>query len=238
MSAFNKPYHKREFGNKNPNEELKNMINSFWINNKNKEDTKNHELEVRFATKSKDLGIKPLTKIDYTKVIHKLKSLGFTIQNPEGEYMLRIQNEFLDQKTGKYKLSYAIRSEINGFDAIKDYCSHNDISKLLKNPSFSKNVNFYIKEQYKKNEERMFPVDFPDFNFRVSYQTEDKINKKGGMASNIIDNWDKSLKNYRYINRVTLTHPDFPIKVDMSIVKSSLFDFKSKKHRWCALVGI
>ena len=75
MSAFNKQYHKREFGNKNPNEELKNMINSFWINNKNKEDTKNHELEVRFATKSKDLGIKPLTKIDYTKVIHKLKSL-------------------------------------------------------------------------------------------------------------------------------------------------------------------
>ena len=34
-----------------------------------------------------------------------------------------------------------------------------------------------------------------------------------------MDTWRKSKKTFRYINRVTFTHPDYPINVDISIVK-------------------
>ena len=217
------------YGSKDENNstDFQNMVNVFWNNITNPSGTKNNELEVRFGTKNRELGIKPFTKINYDNVIQKLKSLGFTSFNEEGVYMLRIQNEFLDKKTGKYKTSYSIRTEINGLEAIKAYCGHNDINKLLKD--YSTNVDFYIKEQYTQEGNRMYPVNFNDFNFRVSYQTEEKINKRGGIVTSIVENWDKSLKNFRFINRVTLSHPDFPINVDMSIVKSSSFNFEKKQ---------
>jgi hypothetical protein len=220
------PYKKKEL-NENPSDKMDEMVNIFWHNNLNRDNRKINELEVRFATRSKELGVKPLTKIDYDKVIHKLKSLGFTCLNEQGKYMLRIQNNFLDPKSGKYKLSYTIRTEINGFENIKDYCSHNDIKKLMAVNEM--NVGFYIKDSYIKDGQKLYPVNFNDFNFRVSYQTEEQLKKNSGIVLGVIDKWDKSLKNFRYINRVTFTHPDFPIQVDLSIVKSSSFDVEKRE---------
>ena len=37
----------------------------------------------------------------------------------------------------------------------------------------------------------------------------------------MIDTWEKSKKIFRYINRVTFTHPEIPVKLDISIVKNS-----------------
>ena len=220
------PYKKKEL-NENSSDKLNEMVNIYWHNELNPDSRKINELEVRFATKSKELGVKPLTKIDYDKVIHKLKSLGFTCLNEQGKYMLRIQNNFLDPKSGKYKLSYTIRTEINGFENIRDYCSHNDIKKLI--TANESNVGFYIKDSYIKDGQKLYPVNFNDFNFRVSYQTEEQLKKNSGIVLGVVDKWDKSLKNFRYINRVTFTHPDFPIQVDLSIVKSSSFDFEKKE---------
>ena len=57
------------------------------------------ELEVKFGTK----GIKQITRNDYDNVIKKLKSFGFTTSDTVGNYYLRINCEFLDPKTGKFK---------------------------------------------------------------------------------------------------------------------------------------
>ena len=87
-------------------------------------DTQN-ELEIRFGTR----GIQRISKIDFDNVIKKLKSLGWTCYNDAGEYSLKIQNEFVDPKTGETKLSN-IRTHIKTLDAIQKYCKTNDITQV------------------------------------------------------------------------------------------------------------
>ena len=203
-----------------PQTQFENLAKLFWGNNPYIKDVhKNHELEVRFGTR----GIKPLTKIDYDNVIGKLKSLGFLTSLEQGTYMLRIQNEYLDPATGRFKLS-SIRTEINGFHAIQDYCKHNDLKKLI---SDGHDVAFQNKGAYSqgsgKDAQRTRPVNFDDFNFRVAYNVEDKLRNTSGVVHNIVDKWEKSKKNFRYINRVTFSHPAIPVNVDISIVKTSRF---------------
>ena len=172
----------------------------------------NHELEVKFGTK----GIKKLTRSDYDNVIRKLKSSGFNILGDNaGQYYLRVNCEFLDSTTGKFKLSNDIRTEIRGLHNIQDYCKNNDIKSLYNTNPVA--VDFISKKIAINNGERVFPVDFDDFNFRVSYQTEEKT--KIGIKNFIIDNWRKSKKEFRFINRVSFAHPDYPFIVDISIVK-------------------
>ena len=213
---------KREYkkSNKTPQEQLEDMIALFMSNKPYEKNLLlNHELEVRFGTR----GIKPLNKIDYNNVIQKIKSLGFTCVNEEGSYMLRVQNEFLDSSTGRFKMSN-IRTEIRGFQTIQDYCKHNDLKKLMSSSIYSgNNIDFHKKMLYRKtgSSENVFPVNFDDFNFRVSYQTEEHLKSNSGIVKNMIENWEKSKKIFRYINRVTFTHPEIPIKVDISIVKNS-----------------
>jgi len=223
------PRNKETYSSSPPQEQFGKMVNLFWENKPYIKDVyKSHELEIRFGTR----GIKPLTKIDYDNVIHKLKSLGFRCPNEQGVYMLRIQSEFLDV-TGNVRTESNIRTEINGFHGVQEYCKHNDLKKLISESftsSSAHTVEFYKKEAYKNGEERLFPVNFDDFNFRVSYQTEDRLNKKSGIVKGILDKWEKTKKSFRYINRVTFIHPDFPVKVDISITKSSQWDATTRKN--------
>jgi len=215
----------RNLENKMKQENLQNqfteLVNTFWNSSPYINDnTTNHELEVRFGTRNK--GKNPsFTKIDYDNVIKRLKSYGFSCQVPEGEYLLRIQNEYQNINTGEYSIS-PIRTEIKGFHLIQDYCKHNDINKI-------KTLQFYKKTLFSKNDEEKIdnPVNFNEFNFRVSYSREQFMSSKEGLIKGIIDNWKKSKKVYRYINRVSFIHPDLPLSIDMSIVKSSTFNYSS-----------
>ena len=222
-----KKYNRDENKSKDtPQVQFDNLVKTYWANTPYIKDLKkNHELEVRFGTR----GIKPLTKIDFDNVIRKLKSLGFTCPNEQGSYMLRIHNEFLDSATGRFKMSN-IRTEIKGFHGIQEYCKHNDIKKLMSNSDSVFAVEFYKKMQYlKESGESVYPVNFDDFNFRVSYQTEERIKTQSGIIQGLVNNWDKSKKTFRYINRVTFSHPDIPINVDISIVKSSSLENRREK---------
>jgi hypothetical protein len=177
------------------------------------------ELEVRFGTR----GVKHFTKNDYDKVILKLKSLGFISNNENGFYMLRIQNEFVDRNTGRSKISN-VRVEINGIVEIKEYCKNNDIMKIINKGQFVK----FTKKTFIKNTkgDLIYPINFDDFNFRVAYQEEEDTYRLTGINKYIVEGWDKSKKQFRYLNRVTFQHPDYPIKVDISIVKTSTKDGK------------
>jgi hypothetical protein len=201
------------------------LVKLFWGNNPYVYDAaKMNELEVRFGTR----GTKPLTKIDYDNVIRKLKSLGFRCQNESGTYMLRINNEFLDSTTGRFKQSQ-IRTEITGFLEIQKYCKSNDLATLLSDYSVAKSVEFLKKTPHFQGDKKSFPVNMDDFNFRLSYQVEEKIRKNAGQVKNMIDTWQKSKKYFRYINRVTFSHYTLPIKVDLSIVRSSLYDAEKRQ---------
>ena len=196
-----------------PQERFDELVNIFYKSNSFMTTSSNiyNELEVKFGTK----GIKTLTKSDYDNVVKKLKSFGFNIKGDNaGAYYLRINCEFLDSTTGKFKMSN-IRGEIGGLINIQEYCKTNDIKSLPQQQL----VDFITKKPAVINKQRVQAVDFDDFNFRVTFNTEEKVNKMG-IKSYIVDNWKKSKKEFRFINRVTFEHPDFPFIVDLSIVKS------------------
>ena len=76
------------------------------------------EFEIRFGTNPKLS--KPISKIDYDNVVKQLYSCGFKPQNTDGIHMLRIQNEYIDPRTGITKMSNT-RAEIVGTDLIQEY---------------------------------------------------------------------------------------------------------------------
>lgn len=175
------------------------------------------ELEVRFGTR----GIKKTTKIDFDNVIEKLRSNGFTCYNSGGSYEMRVQNEFLDAKSGETKVSN-VRAEISGSSAIQKYCKTNRIVENIDDLSSISSEIKFVQKRYSTNVNGpIYPVNFDDFNFRVTLQEENILPKNGGFVRNIVEKWNQSKKIFRYMNRVTLTHPEMPIKVDLSTVKSS-----------------
>lgn len=181
--------------------------------------TKNQELEIKFATSDDSPSI---TRNDYDNVIQQLLALGFTSVNMSGEYLLRISNEYLDPGKGKYAMSN-IRTEIKGFAAIQQYCQNNDILSLIDSTTYGGSISMQKKEDASHSGTRLESVTFKDFDFRVAYKVEENYNliNRFGIAKGIIDSWVKSKKTFRYINRVTFTHPDYPVNIDISIVKSS-----------------
>lgn len=170
-----------------------------------------NELEVRFNTKT----FNSLTKIDFDNVIKKLKSLNFTSPNPQGEYQLKIQSEFTDIKTGRTKMSN-IRSQISGISSIQNYCKTNKFSKS------DNTVTHMMKTYAKIDDDQVFPIDNKNFNFRISYQKETDMNNTMPIIKQLATDWPNLKKNFRFINRVSFTHPEYPVRFDLSVVKSNI----------------
>ena len=127
---------------------------------------------------------------------------------------------------GRVKMkSSNIRAEIYGIDLIQEYCQHNDLEKMKKKYNQSRNLKFTRKTLVTnpKTNSKMKPVDFPDFNFRVSYMNEEEFRSTSTYQPilSTYATWKTSLKKFRSINRVRFEHPDLPVFVDISIVKSN-----------------
>ena len=171
------------------------------------------ELEVRFGTMKQSA---PLTKDNVTNIIKKLKSLNFS-QSSE-EYSLRI---FLNDSD--------VRIQIDSFSIIQNFCIDNTIddkknAKMITKKNMEQTVAREDGSEYKSD---VRPVDNLDFDFRVSLQSERDIGKE--QREKIISSWKSTGKNFRYIRRTTFTHPDSPVKIDISIVKDT---FSSSKKSY------
>jgi hypothetical protein len=184
-------------------------------------DTKTNEFEIRFGTKSHRHN-RPISKIDYDNVVKQLLAFGFQTNNKDGIQMLRIRPQYTDVKTGIVKMSN-IRAEIVGIHAIEEYCKFNDIQKLVDMPNHNSNTLKFTQKMSATNKDGTYikPVDFDDMNFRVSYQVESDYSLRSQMIQSMIQNWSKSKFEFRYMNRVRFSHPDYPIFADLSIVRSS-----------------
>jgi hypothetical protein len=198
------------------------MCSIFWDSNPFHVDLKtNTELEMKFGSRGK---YNNPTRNDYDNVIKQILSMGFTSVNTSGEYLLRIFNEFLDssQSSSTYTASN-IRTDITGLPAIQQYCKTNDIVQILDNPAYSGHVVMQKKGKFKHEGRNLPAVSFHDFNFRTTLNEEETYNtvNRFGLVKSIIDRWSESKKTFRYMNRVTFTHPDYPVNIDISIVKSS-----------------
>lgn len=184
------------------------------------------EMEAKFGTK----GNRFLTKMDYDNVVKKLRSTGWTFVQTDA-YMLRIMSEF-SNKQGFDRISDLIRVEIKSMQAIQEYCRTNDIRTV--NDSNPQNVVIQKKYQAKLKETEtdldkedkedegvVKAADFSDFNFRVTLNREEGIAKNSGLGSELLEKLHSKKKVFRYLKRVSLTHPDYPFNVDLSVVKTS-----------------
>jgi hypothetical protein len=165
------------------------------------------ELEVKFGTLYNS---KYITRINYDNVMKKLLSSGFYIDNTV--YLLRIQNEYMDPRTGAPRLS-DIRTEINGLQNIRTYCQTNRLEGIETGLAYIDKARFRT--------EQPTSVDVPDFNFRVSLSKEIKLDKNVPMVRTTLEKWSDRKKTFRYLNRTKLRHHTLPVVVDMSIVKDS-----------------
>ena len=191
------------------NKEKFNNIIKIYLDNLNS--NPNLELETRFGTIKH---AKKITRLDHDNVIQKLVSNDFITLEPK--YMLRINSNFIDVNTGLNKISN-IRTEINGFNNVSEYCKTNNI---VKNDGVM--CDFVRKSFFKNNNDTIYPVNFDDFNFKVSLNNENELSINNPIVKNIVDTWNDNTKFFRYIKRHTLKHPDFPFNVDISIVKESI----------------
>lgn len=208
----------------NPNKELEEMVKLYLASNPiQRTDRKTNELEIRFGTNPRLS--KPLSKFDYENVVKIVTNHGFTSNNSEGSQLLRIQNQYSDAKTGRTKISN-IRAELVGIDLIQMYCNTNSIQTII-NKTAHHYSNEYKMEFTQKTQpmhepnKPVHPVNFENFNFRVSYQLEQIFNAKSNMVKSTIDGWNDSKKLFRYINRVRFSHPVYPLLVDISIIKGN-----------------
>tara|TARA_B110001450_G_scaffold110795_6_gene104617 strand:+ start:6124 stop:9885 length:3762 start_codon:yes stop_codon:yes gene_type:complete len=160
------------------------------------------EFEVRFGTKK----IKNITKVDFYNVIKILLNYDFKL-NAEN-YYLRIIND--------HTLSN-IRTQISGFPNIQSYCKLNNLSGIVD----ESNLQFVEKNYFKDDSNTYYPLNFDEYNFRISYQVEKYFNKSNSMVQETIDKWSSTKKIFRYIKRYEYIHPQLPFLIHCSIVKTS-----------------
>lgn len=151
------------------------------------------ELEIRFGNKS----IEKITKNKFDATIKYLLSKNFIFENTGVTYL----NISVDN----------IRIKINNAVNIQKFCNTNQLP----------DTDEYIKKtQYLINDKPAL-VNYDDFNFRISYSKETKLDVKDEAINSLKSNWMISKKNFRLINRYTLIHPDYPVKIDLSIVRDA-----------------
>ena len=160
------------------------------------------ELEVRFGTKK----IKYLTKIDFNNVIKALLFNDFKLINENYSLKIILENE-----------NSNIRTEIFGLPNIQYYCKNNNINGI----EDINNVKFVEKKYFQKENDVFYPLDYNEYNMRISYQLEENFSIYDDKIQKLIKKWDSTKKIFRFIKRFELKHPDLPINIHCSIVKMS-----------------
>lgn len=167
------------------------------------------EYEVRFGTARR---MKRISRLEYDAVIKKLISSGFILS--ETKSLLRINSEFID-KRGVTKTS-RIRAELSGLGNISAYCKSNDIKEFVD----SRQVKFVEKKTERIDGEFVPSYDAIDYNFRAAISNEKDLTNSR-LVQGIVNSWKDNKKVFRYVTRHELVNPNYPLRVDISIVKES-----------------
>lgn len=189
---------------------MEELVSKFYENNPFAFNYSNQqELEITFGTK----GLKYPTRTDFDNVIGTLKSHQFTQDLTQSNYYLRV-NPSQPNNKGYFQKSQ-VRAEIVGLENIQTMCETNDVAEMEKKGL----VQFVEKYPYYRSDITKSFVDYDDFNFRVSYKVEEPANKV--KSAEIVRDWSSSRKYCRYLNRFTFVSTAYPVKIDISIVKTS-----------------
>ena len=157
------------------------------------------EFEVRFGTKQ----IKSITNIDFYNVIKILLNYDFKLHSEN--YILKVMTDS------------NIKTEINGLPNIQSYCKLDNLSGI---PD-ENNITYMEKKFFVNKDQSLPPLDYDDYNFRISFQTETYYEKTETKVQELNDKWSNLKKIFRYLKRFEYRNPNLPFIVHCSIVKSS-----------------
>ena len=160
------------------------------------------ELEIRFGGAK---GFRRLGGADSDRVVSRLRSLGFTL-SPE-EHVLRIAEAEAGRGT-------RVRVELRGLREISSFCETNQLSQ----GGGQVNARFESKGPLSRG---LGPEDNTDLEFRASLQLEKGLPESSRPVRDILARWSTADKHYRYMNRITLRSAQFPVRVDVSVVKAA-----------------
>ncbi len=147
-----------------------------------------------------EIRFQDIDKMQFERVYRTLLSFGFL--KTKEEYQLKILH-YLNDTMSK------VRCELTDLTHIQEFCKTNVLPQETKY-ILKKRLEDY--PQYYENKE---------FQFRFAIQKEVTLDPSDRRIDEIQTNSSISDKSFRYLNRVTLTHPEMPeIQVDLSIVKS------------------
>lgn len=167
---------------------------------------KPHELEVKFGTQN----IVRISYIDYTHVLQKLQSCGFKCLNNVGQTQLKIMFDKND-----YNIDSHLRVELLSKAAIQQYCKTNSLEGIT-------DMQCIIKEKAKDKEgNEIQPIDKEDFNLRYTYQYEELVPSGSSIIMNVLENMTNLKKVFRYIHRLSFTKDGFPLRIDLSRIKTN-----------------
>lgn len=187
---------------------INNLLTTYLETRNTLGDNKSAELEIKFGTRK----VKQITKQTFDNVVQQLLSNNFTFYG-EAQYYLSIK---IDD----------IRTEIHNLKNIQDYCRTNSLPSDYNNEGYS----FTEKRLYTIGESKQrAQVNVDNFNFRIAYSVETTLSPDSDIVTNLLKKWSTSKKFYRLINRFTMVHPDFPVKIDLSVVRESLNEQQSFK---------
>ena len=159
------------------------------------------EFEIRFGTKK----IRTINKVDFYNIIKSLLNYDFKLNNEN--YYLKIMTNSSNQ----------IRTQITGLPNIQSYCKADNLSGIVD----EHNLSFIQKDYFKKDQTQMAPLNFDDYNFRVSYQVEKNFSRNNPLIEEMYGQWNSIKKIFRYIKRYEYSHPSYPFLIHCSIVKTS-----------------
>ena len=201
-----------EMSSSTPSHRLDEMIKMYLENFESIPNDSALEMEVKFGTLRGDNN-KPISRNEFDNVAKKLRSFGFvpSISFVDDPHMLRIFTTYVNSN-GQVRQSN-VRVNIPYLSGISQYCRDEQINDF--------NAGFEIKDTFRDPSNNNFvrSVDFDDFNFRVSLNEEGY--PSGKIRRGMIEKWKDMNKKFRLMNRTTFQHPDYPFKLDLSIVKSS-----------------
>jgi hypothetical protein len=140
-----------------------------------------------------------MDKSIFERVYSRLLSYGF-VKTSES-YQLKIICYTNDR----------IRCELKDIGVIRDFCTSNALPDQAE---------FILKDRPKDYK----PYDNKEYGFRFSIAKECVLQAEDPKVLQVLQNWNQMDKSFRYMNRLTLTHPDMKgLVVDLSIVKSAMF---------------
>ena len=189
----------------NKEEDIQNHINHAISND-------NLELEIIIGSKESK---NPINKDIFIKILNKLKN----------DYDLISESVNLDIRTNNNDFPSNTRCTILDLASIKRYCVTNSLEGIT-------NILFIKKSNFKNEKIKNSRIVNEDYNYRINLKSEDNLD----YDEKQIFKYNKSLihkeKHFRYKKRYSFISDDKLFRFDLSIIKSTEWQFKQKKYEW------